>query len=156
MIPAAQVAAESPIHFQSSSLNFALSEPVAISFVDWQEKSGSDGELWLSDMRSGGVLKFSELNQDGSSTSPGMMKVDKQTVPNPAAVRRVDLDANGVEDLVVTDLGSFLPEDHQRGQVVWIPDGTTEAARSPVVLWNNVGRVADVQPIDWNSDGLWI
>ncbi|MFN9720970.1 MAG: FG-GAP repeat domain-containing protein [Planctomycetota bacterium] len=151
-IPAPEVAAQSRIQFHPSNLSFAMSDPVAVSFVDWEDQSDTDGKLWLSDMRSGSVLRFSGLRQDSASAT-GLLHIDRKVVPNPAAVRRTDLDANGVVDLVVSDLGSFLPEDHQQGQLVWIPDGTAEAARTPVVLWNNIGRVADVQPIDWNSDG---
>jgi hypothetical protein len=72
---------------------------------------------------------------------------------HPAAVRTCDLDANGVTDLVAADLGSFPPEDHDRGRVVWLPDALGPAPRSPVPLLAGVGRVADVSVADFDGDG---
>ncbi|RPI86355.1 MAG: VCBS repeat-containing protein, partial [Planctomycetaceae bacterium] len=47
---------------------------------------------------------------------------------------------------------SFLPQDHQKGRVVWLrrlPDGGFD----PRVILDGVGRVADVEPADFDGDG---
>lgn len=39
---------------------------------------------------------------------------------NPAHAAPVDLDGDGLRDLLMADLGSFQPGDHDRGAVVWL------------------------------------
>lgn len=73
-------------------------------------------------------------------------------VPAPAHAEVVDLDGDGVTDLIVADLGSFAPTDRKCGGVVWLrgkPDGTFE----PVTLLKDVGRVADVRAADFRGTG---
>jgi hypothetical protein len=74
-------------------------------------------------------------------------------VNNPAHATVVDLDGDGILDLLIADLGSFPPTDRRCGSVAWLkgrPDGTFAA---PVVLLDNVGRVADVQAADFRGTG---
>jgi hypothetical protein len=62
------------------------------------------------------------------------------------------LDRDGQTDYLVADLGSFLPEDHQRGRVIWLrPE--TDSTLEQIVLLEQVGRIADVQPCDVDGDG---
>jgi hypothetical protein len=71
---------------------------------------------------------------------------------HPAHVEVVDLDQDGLLDLLVAELGSFGPADHDRGEVVWLrgrPVGPLETIR----LLQKVGRVADVQAADVDADG---
>jgi FG-GAP-like repeat len=72
-------------------------------------------------------------------------------VPNPAHAAAVDLDKDGLLDLLVADLGDFRPEDHEKGSVVWLrrrADGTYE----PKVLAAGLPRVADVEAADFDGD----
>jgi hypothetical protein len=132
------------------------SEPSAVSFVGWQT-SGSRSNCWISDMRSGQVLFGHPLKGTGAWTRL------PASVSNPVAIRTCDLDGNSLEDLLVTDLGSFLPADHDEGQLVWIPDasarttselaGAVPKARPANVLLEKVGRVSDVEVADLDLDG---
>jgi hypothetical protein len=73
-------------------------------------------------------------------------------VANPARSEVVDLDRDGVLDIVVADLGSFPPTDRRCGSVVWLrgkPDGSFQ----PATLLSNVGRVADVRAADFRGTG---
>ena len=73
-------------------------------------------------------------------------------VPHPAHAEVLDLDKDGILDIVVADLGSFPPTDRRCGSVVWLrgkPDGTFE----PITLLDNIGRVADVQAADFRGTG---
>jgi len=72
-------------------------------------------------------------------------------VAHPDHVEPCDLDGDGRDDFVVADLGSFLPEDHDRGKVVWLRKGTPD--EEPIVLAEGLGRVADVQLGDFDQDG---
>jgi hypothetical protein len=73
-------------------------------------------------------------------------------VPNPAHAEVVDLDGDGIKDVVVANLGNFTPTDRHCGSVVWLrgrPDGTF----TPFTLLDEVGRVADVQAADFRGTG---
>jgi hypothetical protein len=73
-------------------------------------------------------------------------------VKNPAHAEVVDLDGDGILDILVADLGNFKPTDRLCGSVVWLK-GNKAGAFTPHTLLQNVGRVADVQAADFNGDG---
>jgi hypothetical protein len=73
-------------------------------------------------------------------------------VPHPAHAEVIDLDGDGIADILVANLGSFPPTDERLGSVVWLrgrPDGTF----TPITLLDKVGRVADVQAADFRGVG---
>jgi hypothetical protein len=65
-------------------------------------------------------------------------------VPNPAHAEVVDLDGDGIKDILVANLGSFSPTDLRCGSVVWLR-GNKDGSFTPFTLLKDVGRVADVQ-----------
>jgi hypothetical protein len=157
-------AGPAPIQFvmaPSAIVSPFSSEPAAISFVGWQT-SGSQPLCWISDMRAGQVLFGHPLKGPEAWTRLPV------PVTNPVAIRICDLNGNSRDDLLVTDLGSFLPADHDLGKLVWIPDASalagsetasSEAAgagpshRSTEILLEKVGRVSDVEVADLDLDG---
>lgn len=72
---------------------------------------------------------------------------------HPSHVEACDLDRDNRIDLVVADLGSFFPDDHNRGRVVWLRPAATSASYEQIVLASGLGRVADVRPGDLDGDG---
>jgi hypothetical protein len=73
-------------------------------------------------------------------------------VKAPAHAEVVDLDGDGIPDVLVANLGIFFPTDALVGSVVWLrgrPDGGFTA----VTLLDGVGRVADVQAADFRGTG---
>ena len=69
----------------------------------------------------------------------------------PAHVTVVDIDGDGDQDVIVSGLGDILPSDGVVGRVVLFErDG--EGYRRHVLL-DDVRRVADVQPGDFDGDG---
>jgi hypothetical protein len=71
---------------------------------------------------------------------------------HPAHAEVVDLDNDGSKDILVADLGNFLPTDDKVGKVVLLkrqPGGTFR----PITLLKGVGRVADVQAADFRGVG---
>jgi len=101
--------------------------------------------LLASDMQGGRILALNPAD-----ASPIWKELTK--VPHPAHTEVVDLDGDGILDILVADLGSFPPTDRRCGSVVWLrgkPDGTFE----PVTLLANVGRVADVRAADFRGTG---
>lgn len=116
-----------------------------ISAVHWMHRNpDAAGELFCSDMRRGEILKV-ELGPDS------LKAATFANVPHPAAIRVCDLDGDRQTELVIADLGSFPPEDHELGAVWWFRANTSPAAG--VQILSGIGRVADVQPVDVDGDG---
>ena len=71
---------------------------------------------------------------------------------NPAHAEAVDLDQDGLMDLLVADLGEVMPSDKKEGAIVWLRQ--TGARRFEVIpLIEKIGRVADAQAADFDGDG---
>jgi hypothetical protein len=64
----------------------------------------------------------------------------------------VDLDKDGVSDLLVANLGSVTPGDQTRGSVVWLR-GTRDGSFDTVSLAASLPRIADVEAADFDGDG---
>jgi hypothetical protein len=73
-------------------------------------------------------------------------------VPSPAHAEVVDLDGDGIKDILVADLGNMEPTDRRCGRVVWLRGGR-DGRYTPVTLLEGVGRVADVQAADFRGVG---
>jgi hypothetical protein len=73
-------------------------------------------------------------------------------VPNPAHAEVVDLDGDGIQDVLVADLGNFAPTDRRCGRVVWLR-GQKDGTFKSITLLSDVGRVADVQAADFRGTG---
>ncbi len=101
-------------------------------------------EVIASDMRAGVVMQ-------GSPTTGRPLQVIAE-VPHPSHIEPVDLDRDGLQDLLVGDLGSFQPADHTNGAIVWLRR-TSNGAYAPTVLADRLGRVADVRAADFDGDG---
>lgn len=118
-------------------------ERTAISSLEWLTDNG--GSLIATEMQEGKVLQF-DRNGQPLKEWPGF-------AANPATAHPTDLDGDGKLDLVVADLGSFLPQDHDRGRVVVISDCFAESPQSRALV-DKVGRVADTCVEDFDGDGL--
>jgi len=71
---------------------------------------------------------------------------------NPAHTEVVDLDRDGIPDILVANLGSFLPTDRRCGSAIWLR-GRGDGRFEPITLLKDKGRIADVQVRDFNGDG---
>lgn len=113
-----------------------------VAFVDLD----NDGQLEIaaSDMRQGLLVA-------GRATDPrGRLDVVGR-IPNPAHFRLFDFDGDGLRDLLIADLGSFQPEDHTRGAVMWMR--RMRAGPYGALRLDGWPRVSDVEPADFNGDG---
>jgi hypothetical protein len=97
------------------------------------------------DLRAGLVMALSPY-----APSPAWQVLG--TVPNPAHAEVVDLDGDGVKDLLVANLGSVTQTDNRVGSVVWLR-GSRDGRFTPITLLEGVGRVADVQAADFRGVG---
>lgn len=104
--------------------------------------------VWVTcDMRDGGV-RWTE--------SPDRLGRDGQLLArlhNPCRASAADWDGDGRQDLLIADLGSFDPADHDQGRVVWLRPGEDRATWTPIVLAEGLGRVADARAADLDADG---
>ena len=73
-------------------------------------------------------------------------------VSYPAHAEVVDLDGDGIKDILVACLGSFYPTDDKVGSVVWLK-GEADGTFTPITLLDGIGRVADVQAADFRKCG---
>lgn len=144
-----------PIQFRQERIRYSgtmpassTSHPPAIANVNWASVADQPAQLLVSEMRTGLVYQWRPDAVVGSSAkTKAICQLD-----HPCHTTLTDLDEDGQPDLLVADLGSFLPEDHGKGRVVWTRMGDTQVAE-PLVLLDNVGRVTDVQPADFDGDG---
>ena len=97
------------------------------------------------DMQGGRILALRPMD-----TNPAWKLIAK--VPHPAHAEVIDLDGDGILDILVADLGSFPPTDRRCGSVVWLR-GKADGSFEPVTLMENVGRVADVRAANFCGTG---
>jgi len=91
-----------------------------------------------------GTLFWGRLQQGGPLTAIS-------DIPHPDHVTLTDVDKDGVKDLLVADLGQFLPGDHKDGAVIWMR-GLGKGKFGG--FWaDGLPRVADVEAADFNGDG---
>lgn len=105
--------------------------------------------------RRGAQIRFCDMNNGQIGTlSGGSAAVSKQAkhIQNPAHIESTDLDGDQKVDYLIAELGSYLPEDHKRGKVIWLRSDANGGEESHV-LFEGVGRVADVRPGDFDGDG---
>lgn len=114
-------------------------------------------------------VRFADVDRDGklevvaTEMSYGYVMVGRPADPqarlldivadisHPAHTTLFDLDKDGRDDLLVANLGSFLPGDHQHGGVAWLR--RMEDGRYGVFEISGFPRVADVEAGDFNGDG---
>jgi hypothetical protein len=134
------------VRFARRSLGFAEggSEP-AVANVRLADLDGDARlEVIVSDMRNGLVLL-------GRPYERGVEMTALAQVPHPCHAEVLDLDGDGIKDLLVADLGAFYPVDHDRGSVVFLR-GLPGGGFSNYAM-GGFPRVADVEAADFDGDG---
>jgi FG-GAP-like repeat len=80
------------------------------------------------------------------------IRIVTYAVPHPAHAEVVDLNRDGIKDLLVADLGTAIATDDRVGSVVWLK-GAPDGSFTPITLAGGLGRVADAQAADIDGDG---
>jgi hypothetical protein len=143
-----QAAGPPPVSFTRTGFRAQPPHPEApavsnVQLVHLFDKERLD--VLVCDMRQGRVMVLSPY------ADPPAWRVLAE-VANPAHAEVVDLDGDGILDVLVADLGSFQPTGSRKGRVVWLR-GDRDGRFTPVTLFQDVGRVADVQAADFDGDG---
>ena len=107
----------------------------------------SDGrpDILVCDAQQNSVSYFKEV--DGKWTEVQLIK----DIPAPAHATLVDIDQDGDQDMIVSVLGNLMPDDNVVGRVE-LYENTPQGYQRHVIL-DEVRRVADVQPGDFDGDG---
>src|SRR3984893_15397790 len=137
---------ESPIQFTRHSLMMPdMPNTPAVSNIHLVDFDG-DKQLDVlgTDMRQGLVF-WGHPQKAGSALSA------IASIPHPAHVTFTDVDNDGIPDLLVADLGTFFPEDNDKGAVIWLR-GLGHGKFSAFWL-DGWPRGADVEAADFNGDG---
>ena len=120
--------------------------PPAVAHLKWvPHQDRKPGLLVACDMRLGTVQGL----EVGSNR---IVRSAQGRVGHPCHAEPCDLNGDGNLDLVVADLGSFDPDDHDRGRVLWLR-GDASNNWTVQQLVQQLGRVADVRPVDLDRDG---
>lgn len=116
----------------------------AISSIAWIDLMiPGESDLIVTDMRDGSISLVNPVSRTRKVLG---------RVSNPARVTACDFDGDGLQDLVVSDLGSLRPFDHDLGKVVLLrrlPDSTDF---EQIPLLEGIGRVADVAVGNFGGD----
>jgi hypothetical protein len=100
------------------------------------------------------ILVCDALNNQVLVLSPGASPVWKVIAHGLCCAHAevVDLDGDGINDVVLAVLGTFHATDDRVGSVVWLR-GAADGTFTPVTLLDGVGRVADVRAADFSGTG---
>ena len=110
---------------------------------DWKEEGKTSRRVFMSDMARGGISYFD---------------LDKKTytqvfkVRHPSHFDIVDLNKDGLMDLVVSDLGMLMTVTTKEGKIYWF-ENQGKGKFKKHVLAKNLGRCADVRAGDFDKDG---
>ena len=137
---------ESPLTFTRRSLTLPdISGTPAVSNLRLQDLDGDKTlDLVGTEMRQGVVFSGHPEKADAALTLVA-------NVPHPSHVTLADVDKDGIVDLLVGDLGTFYPEDHAKGAVIWLRG--TGAGKFSGFWLDGWPRVADVEAADFGGHG---
>jgi hypothetical protein len=136
---------ESPLQFERRGMSMPdMPNTPAVSNVRLVDPGNKKKlELLGTDMRQGVVFRG---NFDGAHELSTIA-----SIPHPSHVTVADVDKDGTPDLLVADLGTFYPEDHDKGAVIWLR-GIGQGKFSAFWL-DGWPRVADVEAADFGGNG---
>jgi hypothetical protein len=120
-------------------------KPVVSNVRFYDLDGNGQTEIVACDMGRGSVFIGEPARSPGTLTQIGILS-------NPAHAEMVDLDQDGKQDLLVADLGEFLPSDHEKGSVVWMRQ-TGPLQFEKHILIPNLPRSADARAADFDGDG---
>jgi hypothetical protein len=137
---------ESPVQFTRHTLTMPdMTDPPAVSNLHLVDFDGDKRlQVLATEMRQGMVLTGHPEKPNGALTVVA-------SIPHPAHVTFTDVDNDGIPDLLVADLGTFFPEDHNKGAVIWLR-GLGRGKFSAFWL-DGWPRVADVEAASFTGNG---
>lgn len=131
--------------FQQAKVLVPALNGASLSFICWQKyRSDETGQVVFSDMMGGTVRSWIPGSAD--------FRLLCET-PHPAGQEWCDLDADGITDVVISDLGSFQPADDDAGEIIWLRQDQNGIFEKSIVA-QGLGRVSESRAADFDGDGL--
>ena len=137
----------SPLPFRIREITLpAIPSPASVSCVRFVQLSDeAPVQLLISDMRQGTVVLWDPGQAEDTAQVVGRMA-------HPCRTHVVDLDGDGLRDILVANLGDYWPVDTDKGTVVWLRN-RGQGRFDNVVLADGLGRVNEVDAADFDGDG---
>src|SRR5262249_30763857 len=138
---------------------FAISNVNLVRLPEPGAAPGKGLDVLACDMHAGLVMRLRPYAKEPAWEVLASHAENKLAPSNPAHTEVIDLDGEGILDVLVADLGSSPPTDRRCGRVVWLR-GEKNGKFTPITLLGRppaenpddqvegVGRVADVQAAD--------
>jgi hypothetical protein len=136
----------SPLAFTRRLITLeAIPEVSAVSSVTFVRLTDeSPTQLLVCDMRHGVVVLWTPSRIDEPARVIGR-------IAHPSHTHVVDLDGDGLRDILVANLGIFWPQDTTDGSVVWLRSLGNEQFE-PISLMEGANRVNSVRTADFDGD----
>ena len=135
------------LSFEPLGVGIANSRPPGVTNVRWMNIGIEDSKALVYCDIGTGAIKAHWPRVPGTPTRR------IATLLQPVRTAPCDLDQDGNIDLVVADIGEFNANDSDLGRVVWLRRKQDSEDFEKIVLQEGLGRVADVQPGDFDGDG---
>ena len=129
------------IEFQSDP------DGVTVANIRLADLDGDGSDEIISTQPLDGIITIADCNQDGCNE-----KILDQGYTAPVRTHVVDLDADGLMDIVVADIGILPPADELVGKVVLLK-GLEDGNFEPIILIEEIGRTVCAESGDFDMDG---
>jgi hypothetical protein len=134
-------------HFERIACPVEGTDPPVISHVKFVRLSDPNClDVLACDMHGGQILRWRPSQPE---SRPDVLATG---LKDPDHTEVVDLDQDGILDILVAALGDRYPSNDRVGSVVWLRGGS-DGRYAPVTIAENLGRVADARAADFDGDG---
>lgn len=136
-----------PLQFTPERLTLGTGILPEIADINWTRLAQAGPAILLAtDLRHGQVVSI-----DLARTNRQPPRVLAQ-LRNPGRTRICDLDGDGQFEILVADLASYLPSDHQRSRLVLLRPRAAGNIYQEIELLTGLGRISDVVVEDLDGD----
>jgi hypothetical protein len=139
------------LRFTKTTIELGDSSTLLAGIRCREDPAGSLPRLFVCDMREGGLYSLG-LQRPMLAPSEALVQPGSGRLSNPCQVTPCDLDADRSADYAIADLGTFQASDESQGRIVWLRPAQKQGFETTNIA-SGLGRVADVQPGDFDGDG---
>ncbi len=134
-----------PIRFRlAEEFDFKVDSPTTAN-LHWEMSSRS---IVYTNMQTGELIRWQcDAGPDTPQSKPQLLAAGEHL----CRVNLCDWNADGIDDFLLGEMGSFSVADHDRGKVLLQLGG--QASREPLVLAEGLGRTVEAKPFDYDEDG---
>lgn len=135
--------------YPKRSMSGGIAETISpcVANVTWAKLRSTDKnpKLITCDMLSGAITVFDPAH-------PSVKARVIAQLQNPAHATVIDLDKDGIPDILIADMGTFAPSQKEIGSVELL-HGKADGTYDQIQLIPNLARATDVEAADFDGDG---